>query len=289
MDIKTVVEKAVQSAGRSLSIRHVREVSGGDINHTFLAETVETYLFVKVNAGVPSDFFEKEAMGLQELSQTGAVKVPEVIAYNEKCAPERFLVLSYIKSIRSSGSEEELGRRLAAMHRTEKPYYGLAYDNYIGTCKQENGVYDSWQAYYRDKRLLPQIMAAREKGLLNDQQAKRHSRLAEAAGCWLPDDPRVSVLHGDLWGGNWMTGENGSPYLIDPAVLYGDYRMDLAMTALFGGFSDRFYRAYEEASGQPLTREVWPLYQLFYIYLHLNSFGKSYLAHAERIVQRYIG
>ncbi|MDI3410581.1 fructosamine kinase family protein [Bacillus sonorensis] len=79
------------------------------------------------------------------------------------------------------------------------------------------------------------------------------------------------------------------PYLIDPAVLYGDCQMDLAMTALFGGFTERFYRAYEEASGEALNRDIWPLYQLFYVYMHLNSFGESYLAHTERIVKQYIG
>lgn len=86
-----------------------------------------------------------------------------------------------------------------------------------------------------------------------------------------------------------MTGGDGSPYLIDPAVLYGDCQMDLAMTALFGGFTERFYRAYEEASGEALNRDIWPLYQLFYVYMHLNSFGESYLAHTERIVKQYIG
>ncbi|MFN2744778.1 MULTISPECIES: fructosamine kinase family protein [Bacillus] len=289
MDVKTTIEKAVTSAGVGRFIKQVKEAGGGDINRAFLVETDEAHLFIKLNEGVPADFFEKEAMGLHELGKTEAVLVPEVLAYNSQKDLERFLVLSYIKSVRSDKTEEELGRRLAAMHHAEKPYYGLSYDNYIGTFKQENGKYASWHDYYRDKRLLPQIAVAQDKGFLSGRQAKRHIRLAESIGRWLPDRPRASVLHGDLWGGNWIAGEGGSPYLIDPAVLYGDCRMDLAMTALFGGFTDRFYRAYEEASGEPLDREIWPLYQLFYVYLHLNSFGCSYLPHAENIVERYIG
>ncbi|MEC1438483.1 fructosamine kinase family protein [Bacillus sonorensis] len=321
MDLQKIIDQAVESSTGNLAVRRIKEVGGGDINRSFLVETDETRLFIKVNHGVPADFFEKEAMGLAELKQTNAVKVPEVLAYNGKSDAGRFLVLSYIKSTRSFQAEEKLGVQLAGMHRTKKPYYGLAHNNYIGTFQQENGRYDSWNTYYRtkkpyyglahnnyigtfqqengrydswntyyrEKRLLTQIKLACEKGFLNERQAEKHIRLAESIGRWLPDNPRSSVLHGDLWGGNWMTGGDGSPYLIDPAVLYGDCQMDLAMTALFGGFTERFYRAYEEASGEALNRDIWPLYQLFYVYMHLNSFGESYLAHTERIVKQYIG
>ncbi|ASB86820.1 fructosamine kinase family protein [Bacillus sonorensis] len=289
MDLQKIIDQAVESSTGNLAVRRIKEVGGGDINRSFLVETDETRLFIKVNHGVPADFFEKEAMGLAELKQTNAVKVPEVLAYNGKSDAGRFLVLSYIKSTLSFQAEEKLGVQLAGMHRTKKPYYGLAHNNYIGTFQQENGRYDSWNTYYREKRLLTQIKLACEKGFLNERQAEKHIRLAESIGRWLPDNPRSSVLHGDLWGGNWMTGGDGSPYLIDPAVLYGDCQMDLAMTALFGGFTERFYRAYEEASGEALNRDIWPLYQLFYVYMHLNSFGESYLAHTERIVKQYIG
>ena len=289
MDLQKIIDQAVESSTGNLAVRRIKEVGGGDINRSFLVETDETRLFIKVNHGVPAEFFEKQARGLAGLKQTNAVKVPEVLAYNGKSDAGRFLVLSYIKSTRSFQAEEKLGVQLAGMHRTKKPYYGLAHNNYIGTFQQENGRYDSWNTYYREKRLLTQIKLACEKGFLNERQAEKHIRLAESIGRWLPDNPRSSVLHGDLWGGNWMTGGDGSPYLIDPAVLYGDCQMDLAMTALFGGFTERFYRAYEEASGEALNRDIWPLYQLFYVYMHLNSFGESYLAHTERIVKQYIG
>lgn len=289
LDVKKIIDKAVRASARDHTVQRMTEAGGGDINRSFLVDTDKTRLFVKINDGVPADFFEKEAMGLAELKKTGAVNVPDVIGYNGKSDPERFLVLSYIKDTRFPGAEERLGEQLAAMHRTEKPFYGLGHDNYIGTFQQENGEYDSWPAYYREKRLLPQIGLALEKGFLNERQAEKHVRLAETLPRWLPGKPCASVLHGDLWGGNWMTGEDGSPFLIDPAVLYGDFRMDLAMTALFGGFTERFYSAYEAASEEPLNRDIWPLYQLFYVYMHLNSFGESYLPHAERIVKRYMG
>ena len=55
-----------------------------------------------------------------------------------------------------------------------------------------------------------------------------------------------ALIHGDLWSGNYMANENGEPVIIDPAVYYGNREMDLAMTKLFGGFSDEFYKFYND-------------------------------------------
>ena len=73
--------------------------------------------------------------------------------------------------------------------------------------------------------------------------------------------------------------------IFDPAVYYGDREADLAMTELFGGFSARFYQAYQEA--WPLdpgykTRKT--LYNLYHILNHLNLFGGGYGAQVERML-----
>ncbi|MBD1382634.1 fructosamine kinase family protein [Metabacillus arenae] len=289
MDIQQTIRKAAQTVVAGVEIREMNAVSGGDINDAFVVETDKDRLFVKVNTGVPADFFEKEARGLEELRNSGVVHVPEVLAYNREEDQERFLVLSYIESSPGRKSDKMLGEQLASLHNVTKSFYGLSYDNYIGTFKQENGEYVSWVDYFREKRLLTQIRLAQSNGYLDDKQAKHHFLLADKLNSWLPDQPGSSLLHGDLWGGNKMTDKLGRPVLIDPAILYGDRQMDLAMTALFGGFSDTFYEAYETASGEKLDQEIWPLYQLFYVYMHLNKFGTSYLAHAERIVKRFVG
>jgi fructosamine-3-kinase len=97
--------------------------------------------------------------------------------------------------------------------------------------------------------------------------------------------PEASLLHGDLWGGNWASS-GGEPVIFDPAVYYGDRESDIAMTKLFGGFSTEFYRAYEDA---------WPLaagsekrillYQLYHVLNHLNLFGQSYHGQALGIIR----
>ncbi|MBT8077505.1 MAG: fructosamine kinase family protein, partial [Gammaproteobacteria bacterium] len=98
-------------------------------------------------------------------------------------------------------------------------------------------------------------------------------------------EPRPSLLHGDLWGGNWAA-VNGEPVIFDPAVYFGDRESDLAMTRLFGGFGGRFYAAYSES--WPLadgSEERCALYQLYHILNHLNLFGGGYLERSVQLVR----
>ena len=97
-----------------------------------------------------------------------------------------------------------------------------------------------------------------------------------------------SLLHGDLWSGNAYTAVGGAPVVVDPAAYRGDAEVDLAMTELFGGFEARFYLAYEEArpvsdAYRAYRRDV---YQLYYLLVHVNLFGSSYVAPAVRAADR---
>ena len=115
-----------------------------------------------------------------------------------------------------------------------------------------------------------------------DRSEQRFADLLFAA----PEPP--SILHGDLWGGNYIADESGDPCLIDPAVYFGHREADLAMTRLFGGFETAFYRAYlEEWPLRDGHEEREPMYQLYHLLNHLNLFGSGYYAQCERILRHY--
>jgi fructosamine-3-kinase len=98
--------------------------------------------------------------------------------------------------------------------------------------------------------------------------------------------PRPSLLHGDLWGGNWEADGDGSPVIFDPAVYFGDREADIAMTELFGGFDRRFYQAYESAWPlDPGYRIRKQLYNLYHILNHFNLFGGGYARQAEGMIE----
>jgi fructosamine-3-kinase len=259
-------------------------VAGGDINAAHAARLADGRLvFVKSNRAAPDGMFAAEARGLGWLAEAGALRVPAVLAEG----PD-FLVLEHIASGRRRPDfDEQLGRGLAALHRRGAPGFGLDHDNFIGRLAQANRPLATWAEFYRERRLLPQLRLAAEGGRASPAMRRGFdqllSRLEEIVG---PPEPPAR-LHGDLWGGNAMVDEQGRPCLIDPAVYGGHREVDLGMMRLFGGFSARVFAAYEEAFPPPPGSEARvPLYQLYFLMVHVNLFGGSYVASVEHALAR---
>jgi len=254
-------------------------VSGGDINQAHEAHLADgRQVFVKSNDDAPFGMFAAEARGLDWLAQAHALRVPTVITQG----PD-FLVLECLRpGRRKPDFDERLGRGLAALHRTGAPHFGLDHDNFIGRLAQANGPLPTWAAFYRERRLLPQLRLAvdshRASTAMRQGFERLLARLEDLVG---PAEPPAR-LHGDLWGGNAMVDETGMPCLIDPAVFGGHREVDLAMMRLFGGFGPRVFAAYEEAFPLPPGHQARvPLYQLYFLMVHVNLFGGSYVASVE--------
>jgi len=295
----TWLQNAVAEAVPGLKgerIVSVREARDGDIGESFRVETERRRLFVKVRRDMPADLFRCEAEGLKQLRQAGALAVPEPLhagAIPGQAGTGGMLVLEWIETgpVRPE-TIEALGAGLAAQHRRTSPdgRYGLDADNYIGLLPQANAWRDSWLAFYRDSRLLPLAKLAEARGMLPKARRDGLRKLMERLDQWLPNRPAASLLHGDLWSGNWLAGADGRPWLIDPAVYYGDRECDLAFSELFGGFPARFYAAYREA--YPLDggyEERKPIYQLYHLLVHLILFGEAYGPAVDRVLRRYAG
>ncbi len=274
--------------GSARTIRDRRPVSGGDINQAS-ALTLDdgTTLFMKSNVPGALHNFMAEANGLEAIRKTGAIGVPEVLALGTDKG-YAFLLMEFLtggKRIR--GFWEVFAGELAAMHRADVgERYGFPEDNWIGDRKQANTSCDSWISFFRDYRLKPQFEAA--SGYFRSSDRKKIERLTDRLDRYLAEPEKPSLVHGDLWAGNMITGNDGKGWLIDPAVYYGHPEVDLAMTELFGGFSGEFYEAYRVAgaldAGYRDRRDLYNLYQLLN---HLNIFGGGYLSSVLRTIDRY--
>lgn len=275
---------ALTSEIRDKKILSMYPVSGGDINSAFQLTLVDgTQLFMKRNS-LP--FFELEAKGLEAIRNTKTIRVPKVIeAGNDG---EYYLLLEWIEpGLRVSGFWETFGHELAAMHRAPGfSSFGWTSDNYIGARPQINTQSDKWIPFFRDYRLTPQFKSAQHYFDASDW--KRITRLLDHLDEYLSEPSRPSLLHGDLWSGNYITGSDGKAWLIDPAVYVGHAETDLAMTELFGGFHPRFYAAYKEANPlQPGYEERRDLYNLYHLLNHLNLFGIGYLGSVREVLRKY--
>jgi protein-ribulosamine 3-kinase len=275
--------------GSSCAPQPQRSVGGGSINTCYRWLSAGGAMFVKVAARAAYRTFEAEAAGLAELDQAHALRVPRVLACGHTDAAA-FLALEWIEPGRADGAcERRLGEGLAALHAVTASRFGWVRDNTIGRTPQANGWMRSWLDFFREQRLHPQLALAAHNGFAR-LLGERGERLLAALPALLgAHAPAASLLHGDLWGGNWLAAASGEPVIFDPAVYYGDRETDIAMTRLFGGFGAAFYRSYEAAAplapGAGVRAE---LYNLYHVLNHANLFGGGYAGQACDIIDRLL-
>jgi len=262
-----------------------RPVGGGDISAAWRVKANDHSVFLKTGSTDSYDMFLAEAEGLRELAKAGAIRVPKVLGCVQSTS-ETLLALEWIDfDLPGSDTERMLGQQLARQHRFCNDRFGWHRDNTIGSTPQRNLWNDDWVEFLKEDRLGFQLALAAENGFTGELQQegdRLRSNLGQFFGGYWPE---ASLLHGDLWGGNWASS-GGDPVIFDPAVYYGDRESDIAMTKLFGGFSAEFYRAYEDA--WPLasgSEQRIKLYQLYHVLNHLNLFGQTYLARALSIIR----
>ena len=266
-----------------------RSIGGGSINRCYRWRSASGPLFVKIGTRAAQAAFAAEAEGLRELGATKTLRIPAVLATGTVDGAA-FLALEWIeRGAADPGCERRLGAGLAALHSAYAPRFGWGRDNTIGRTPQANAWSADWVEFFRERRLRPQLMLAQRNGFAG-LLAERGERLLAALPVLLAGhSPRCSLLHGDLWGGNWLASAAGEPVLIDPAVYYGDRETDLAMTHLFGGFGATFYRAYNEAAPLPAGAALRAeLYNLYHVLNHANLFGGGYAPQARAIIDRLL-
>lgn len=281
-DITNAIKGAMDS---EFAIASRTSVSGGCINQGYrIIGTNGQQFFVKLNQADRVEMFETEALGLQQMGQTGTIRVPGAIAWGT-AAGQCFLVLEWL-DLRGR-SDFALGQQLAKLHQYRgATAFGWQRDNAIGATVQKNAWMGDWAEFWRVQRLGVQLQLARGRG----GRFLGGERLLDRVGELLAGHcPRPSLVHGDLWGGNASGLADGTPVIFDPAVYWGDREVDLAMTELFGGFSRGFYGGYNE---------VWPLdegydrrrdlYNLYHILNHYNLFGGSYERQANGMIDRLL-
>jgi protein-ribulosamine 3-kinase len=222
--------------------------------------------------------FEKEILGLKRLENPGGAIVPRVIGH-AIADQSQLLVLEWVEPGRAKIDLfwSDFGECLARMHRVTSGSFGLDEDNYMGALPQSNTPSDQWTDFFIRQRLEPQVRLAIGKSLLTPPIVHSFEQLYKRLPAIFPPEP-PSLLHGDLWSGNFLRGLGGQAVLIDPAVYYGHRSMDLAMTTLFGGFDRGFYESYDHHYPFPDNyREQWAVCNLYPLLIHLNLFGAGYL------------
>lgn len=314
------LKEAIHAAfGNHAEISKTDRIHGGDINDTYrISLSTGKKAFVKTNSIRNTRFFLTESQGLLALRQTEAIGVPKVLGTGiDEQKGFSFLLLEWIESVPHIGDYWEIfGHELATLHKTvlfhaEEPQtirydqrkqnhsypfgaegqspsrFGFWEDNFIGSNPQKNLPKASWIDFYRECRLIPQIKMAEH--YLDSKLRKKITYLLDHLDSYLREPEFPSLLHGDLWSGNVLCGNDGKAWILDPAAYVGDFETDLAMTQLFGSFPSAFYFAYGEIN--PIDKgfeDRKELYHLYHLLNHLNLFGRMYLGSVVKILNKYV-
>jgi fructosamine-3-kinase len=266
----------------------VKTIGGGSINRVFRLTTTKANYLLKVNDGQAfPGMFKAEATGLETIRNTNSIRIPDVILQDD-FESDSFLILEWVETRQPDAkSSALLGEKLSQMHQHTSTNFGDVADNFMGSLRQTNRSHSTWAEFFIEDRLKPMVQIANSNALINNMDMRNFERLYEQ----LPElfqEEAPSLIHGDLWSGNSLSSVTGEPYLIDPAISYGYREFDIAMTTLFGCFSNQFYEAYNYHS--PLSKgweqrlDLWNLYPLL---VHLNLFGSGYLGQVRDCLKVY--
>jgi fructosamine-3-kinase len=273
--------------GQKFQTQQHLSVSGGCINQGYAISDARLTYFVKINQASQVAMFEAEMLGLQQMYETATIRVPQPLCWGT-ASNSSYIVLEWLE-MRDSDSKswQEMGRKLAAMHKvTSQQGFGWNMNNTIGSTPQINNWKSDWRAFYTQNRLGYQFKLATQRGGNFPLQDQLLAVIPELLG---DHQVQPSLVHGDLWGGNAGCTVDGEPVIFDPATYFGDREVDIAMTELFGGFPPIFYQGYEEVfplnSGYEKRK---PIYNLYHVLNHFNLFGGGYTSQANRMIEKIL-
>lgn len=288
MNLWQQVEAAItKHSGASFSISRKQSIGGGSINRAYrVTDGLRTY-FVKTNRKELAFMFVAEEKGLEALYASNSIKVPEPISYGVS-GQECYFIMEWL-NLHGQPKGDLFGSKMAELHRVTHEKFGFIMDNSIGSTPQLNSWSDNWIEFWQQHRLGYQLQLAKQNGL-KSRFIEKGWLLSESTPLFFNTyHPVASLLHGDLWSGNWGADEAGVPVIFDPATYYGDREADLAMMELFGHPGRAFYNAYQEAfpldEGFSIRKTF---YNLYHILNHANMFGGGYASQAETMIDRLL-
>ena len=270
-------------------VRRSSRLGGGDVAESYRCELGDgRTVFAKTHRAPPPGFFTTEARGLRWLREPAVIAVPEVLAVSDGDGSSRpLLVLEWIDEGRPGpATDADLGRALAALHRSGAPSFGREDRRTTGSRALPNDPCETWVEFYATRRLEPLHRLAAEAGALPDRSLAALRRVIDRLDVLGGPAEPPARLHGDLWAGNRLVDRSGRSWLIDPAAHGGHREFDLAMMRLFGGYGAECFAAYAEAF--PLA-DGWerrvPLHQLAPLTVHAVKFGGGYVGATERALR----
>ncbi len=279
----------------------VQALNASSFCSTWRADGAVGTIFVKSVAADQEHILTAQADGLRAIAATKTVTVPEVVGcWTDMDQNLTVLALEWhdFQPMHSDVFGHRLGQAIAALHRAPlldgSGRFGWHRSNMLGGTLQHNrwsqgGGMMGWLEFFGNERLgvmrenLAALSAAHEL-------IESIDRVINVLPTFFDDGyiPQTSLVHGDLWNGNWGSLAHGTPVIFDPAVSISDREAELAMMELFGKPPQGFWPAYREVAGlAPGYQRRLGLYQLYHVLNHELLFG-GYARSAMAIMKQLL-
>jgi len=211
---------------------------------------------------------------------------PKIINNNNK-----FLIMSFIDNNNNLPikTNDDLLGAIISLHSKRSNNYGFNFDTQIGGLKQSNSNSKNWVDFYGDKRLHYIFDLINKKQPMDKAINTKIELLLKKIDNFIPNNPKPSLLHGDLWEGNILFKNKKFSGFIDPGSFYGHNELEVSYLRWFNPkFIDRnFLDKYNDhISIDKYYVNYEPIYQLYYSLLNVYLWDRSYVENVRGLLDK---
>ena len=211
---------------------------------------------------------------------------PKIINNNNK-----FLIMSFIdnNNYLPNKTNSDLLDAIISLHSKKNDNFGFNFDTQIGGLQQSNSNSKNWVEFYREKRLRYIFDLINKNKPMDKAINTKIELLLKKMDNFIPNKPKPSLLHGDLWEGNILFKNKKFSGFIDPGSFYGHNELEVSYLRWFNPkFIDRnFLDKYNDhISIDKYYLNYEPIYQLYYSLLNVYLWDRSYIENVRGLLDK---
>ena len=199
------------------------------------------------------------------------------------------LIMDYIEhdDNKNKNYQNILAREILKLHSMSNKNYGFEFDSQIGGLKQDNSYSSNWINFFGEQRLNIIFELINQTDSMPKNINQLIEKLLRNLESRIPKNPKPSLLHGDLWGGNILFHNNNFAGFIDPGIYFGHNELELAYLTWFKYVDDTFLNIYSDTiSLHNDYFEYEPIYQIYFSLLNVFLWNRDYVLDVNKLLNK---